>query len=119
METVLAGTSQITLSMNEFQANVMPSAFVPATGTYTGTYVWGYRTGEKPTDPAGTYIGPVFVASRGTPTEVRYVNNLGDTTSDLVAWVNATDQTLHWADPLNGGANACAHGIVGKYFSQN
>ena len=43
----------------------------------------------------------VIVATRGQPTEVRYVNNLG-TTADtkVLAYKNSTDQTLHWADPL-------------------
>jgi spore coat protein A len=104
METILADTSQIELTMREFQASVMPSAFVPATGTYTGTWVWGYRAGITPTNPAGTYIGPVIVASRGTPTEVKFVNEL---TADNIAWREWTDQTLHWADPLNDGANMC------------
>jgi spore coat protein A len=108
METIIAGTSEITLTMHEFQANVMPSTFVPATGTYSGTWVWGYRHGDEPTDPAGTYIGPVFVASRHTPTQVRYVNNL---TAEHIFWRDWTDQTLHWADPLNNGGNLCAHSI--------
>jgi spore coat protein A len=104
METIVAGTGEITLRMQEFQANVMPSAFVPATGTYSGTGVWGYRHGDEPTNPAGTYIGPVFVTSRGTPTQIKFVNEL---TADNIAWREWTDQTLHWADPLNDGANAC------------
>jgi FtsP/CotA-like multicopper oxidase with cupredoxin domain len=72
---VIAGTDQIELHMREFLANVMPSTFVPATGTYAGTWVWGYL---KP-DQTGrsTYLGPVIVAVRGTPTEVRWVNDLG------------------------------------------
>ena len=43
----------------------------------------------------------MIVATRGQPTEVRYVNNLG-TTADtrVLAYKNSTDQTLHWADPL-------------------
>ncbi len=106
METIVADAGEITLTMQEFQASVMPSTFVPAAGTYTGTWVWGYRTGDQPTNPAGTYIGPVIVAARGTPTQVRYVNNL---TADHIFWKDWTDQTLHWADPLHGGANMCAH----------
>ncbi len=109
METIIAGTGQLALTMREFQANVMPSAFVPATGTYTGTWVWGYRHGDEPTNPAGTYIGPVIVASRGAPTEVKFVNGL---TADNIAWREWTDQTLHWADPLNDGANMCMADIV-------
>jgi spore coat protein A len=109
IETILAGEGEITLGMQEFQASVMPSTFVPATAPYTGTWVWGYRAGVTPTNPAGTYIGPVIVATRGQPTQIRFVNNLGDTANThIVAWVNATDQTIHWADPLNAEDNMCA-----------
>jgi spore coat protein A len=114
IETIIAGTEEITLTMREFQANVMPSAFVPANGRpYTGTWVWGYRAGLLPYDPAGTYIGPVLVTTRHQPTQIRFVNNL---TADNIAWRDWTDQTLHWADPLNqlpgyptyvGGKNEC------------
>jgi spore coat protein A len=107
METILAGTGEVTLTMKEFQSNVMPSAFVPANGLpYAGTWVWGYRAGVTSDNPAGTYIGPVFVATRGQPTQVRFVNDL---TADHIAWREWTDQTLHWADPLNGEANMCNH----------
>ncbi len=88
--------------MREFQANVL--AGLPNGQTYSGTWVWGYRAGLKPTDPAGSYIGPVIVASRGTPTEIKFVNEL---TADNIFWREWTDQTLHWADPLNDGANVC------------
>jgi spore coat protein A, manganese oxidase len=108
METIIAGANEIVLDMHEFQSNVMPSTFVPATGpgTYTGTWVWGYRAGVTPDNPAGTYIGPVIVATRNLPTQIRFVNNL---TADHIAWREWTDQTLHWADPLNGEENMCAH----------
>lgn len=65
-------TASATLSMCEFKSNVMPSTFVPPSSApaYTGTYVWGYR--NDATCPGSgtllpTYIGPVFVATRGTP----------------------------------------------------
>ena len=111
MQTVIAGASEIELHMREFQANVMPSTFVPATGPYTGTWVWGYIAGAGvPTGARGTYLGPVIVATRNQPTQIRFVNNLGNTaSSNVLAFVNSTDQTLHWADPLNDGANMCAH----------
>jgi spore coat protein A len=114
METIVAETGEVTLTMKEFQANVMPSAFVPANGLpYSGTWVWGYRAGVTSDNPAGTYIGPVFVATRGQPTQVRFVNNLpGDNITPNLAWREWTDQTLHWADPLNGEANMCNHDII-------
>jgi hypothetical protein len=48
METVIAGTSEITLTMREFRSKVMPSTFVPANGQpYQGTWTWGYRVGRS------------------------------------------------------------------------
>lgn len=112
MQTVIAGTSEILLNMGEFRSNVMPSTFVPAAGTYAGTWVWGYINGDSiPTTRQGTYIGPVIVATRDTPTQVRYRNSLGDTPTQVLAWLDSTDQTLHWADPLNGEANECASAV--------
>ena len=96
--------------MREFKANVMPTGFAPANGlAYAGTSVFGYIRG--PAAPAGirpTYTGPVIVATRDVPTQIRFVNDLGiaDPTfanplaSKVYAFVNSTDQTLHWADPL-------------------
>jgi spore coat protein A, manganese oxidase len=112
IETITTATA--TLSMCEFKANVMPSTFVPAGGAYTGTYVWGYRNGTTcPTTTMPTYTGPVFVAARGTPTEIKFVNSLPNTaSSQLLAWKFSTDQTIHWADPLNNEANFCAHHVV-------
>jgi hypothetical protein len=38
------------------------------------------------------------------------VNNLGSATStNVLAYKYSTDQTLHWADPLNGEANMWNH----------
>jgi spore coat protein A len=110
METIVAGTDEVTLTMKEFRANMLPPGFIlPNGNTYNGTWVWGYRAGETSDDPAGTYIGPVFVASRGTPTQVRFVNNLpGDGETPNLAWREWTDQTLHWADPLGSEDNYCA-----------
>ena len=97
----IASGNAITLNMEEFLSPVMPTGFVPAAGTYNGTYVWGYRHSDQ---TATSYIGPVILATRGTPTQVTYVNNLGSTSgSQVTAWVTSTDQTLHWADPANVG----------------
>jgi spore coat protein A, manganese oxidase len=97
IETLIAGPGEITLNMLEFQANMMPSTFVPANGLpYTGTWVFGYRVGPTtaPASAVGTYIGPVIVATRGQPTQIRYVNNL---TANNIAWRDWTDQSLHSA----------------------
>jgi FtsP/CotA-like multicopper oxidase with cupredoxin domain len=113
IETILAGTEEIAVMIREFKAGVLSSGFTPANGMpYAGTWVWGYRAGIKPTNPAATYIGPVIVASRHAPTQVRFVNDLGDTAdARVLAEVNSTDQTIHWADPLNAEMNMCAHNL--------
>ncbi len=108
------GVSTIQMHIREFLANVMPSTFAPqAGGSYGGTWVWGYVPGASaPTGVQGTYTGPVIVATRRVPTKIKYVNDLGSgSTSRLPFWVNATDLTLHWADPQNAEANACAMAV--------
>lgn len=95
--TVIAGSGEITLNMVEFKANMMPSTFVPATGpgTYTGTWTFGYRVSTPyPAGPAETPVGPVIVATRNQPTQIRYVNNL---TTQGIAWRDWIDQSLHSA----------------------
>ncbi len=122
IDTLIAGAAEIELHMREFKANVMPTGFAPANGLpYTGTSVFGYIIGPTvPTGVRATYTGPVIVATRNVPTQIRFVNNLGvaDPTftnpnaTKVLAFLNSTDQTLHWADPLYGEANMGNHMIV-------
>jgi FtsP/CotA-like multicopper oxidase with cupredoxin domain len=103
---LIAGFSPLELTMREFQSRVLPSTMVLPTGQpYTGTWVWGYRT---PGDAATrtSYLGPLIIATRGQPTTMRYVNELGTVDeTNVLAYKNSVDQTLHWADPLGGEAN--------------
>jgi FtsP/CotA-like multicopper oxidase with cupredoxin domain len=102
------GTQPITLTMCEFKANVLSTGtFAP--GVMPETWVWGYIVGtECPTTTQGTYLGPVIIAQRGVPTRLTAINNLGYvSTSHVLAYKNSTDQTIHWADPLNKEQNAC------------
>ncbi|MCG2772393.1 MAG: multicopper oxidase domain-containing protein [Desulfobacterales bacterium] len=88
------------LFMKEFRVPVLP-ATTPTTPAYAGTSVFGYRL-DSTTANADTYIGPVFVTSRGTPSAIKYINNLGSTrTTNLGVWKYSVDQTLHWANPNN------------------
>jgi spore coat protein A, manganese oxidase len=104
------GASQITLNMAEFQAQVLPAAFYTALPApyNAGTYVWGYlQTGQA---GRSTYLGPVILAQRGVPVEMKFVNSLGSVDTTMVdAYKYGTDQTLHWADPLNNEANMWNH----------
>jgi spore coat protein A len=102
------GPGALTIRMQEFLADVMPSTFVPAAGTYQGTWVWGYQTDNHPTPLAAngaknTYINPVILAKRGVPTQITWVNELGTGAGSNLYWEDWTDQTLHWADPEGQG----------------
>ena len=101
LDAIVAGTGQIELQMTEFQAQVLPTGMPP-------TWVWGYlQPGQA---SRASYLGPVIVATRGTPTEMKFVNNLGSAaTTNVLAYKYGTDQTLHWADPLNNEANMWNH----------
>ena len=101
LEAIVAGTAPIELQMTEFQAQVLPTGMPP-------TWVWGYlQPGQA---GRASYLGPVIVAKRGQPTEMKFVNNLGSAdTTNVLAYKYGTDQTLHWADPLNGEANMWNH----------
>jgi spore coat protein A len=97
--------TQIVLEMKEHLANMLPAATIPG---YAGTYVWSYLLPDQVARPS--YIGPVVLATRGQPTEMKFVNLLGNTAgTNVLAYKYSTDQTLHWADPLNDEANMFAH----------
>jgi spore coat protein A, manganese oxidase len=101
IQTILAGTSQIEIDMKEFRAKMLPDTFTPEAGKYNGTWVWGYVTADTDTSVTrDTYTGPVVVATRNTPSEFKYVNNLGSAaTTNVLAYKNSIDQSLHWANP--------------------
>jgi spore coat protein A len=99
------GVAQIKLEMREYLAQVLPGGTVP---DYKGTYVWSYL--QENQESRASYIGPVVLATRGQPTELKFVNQLGNSAdTEVLAYKYSTDQTLHWADPLNYEANTWAH----------
>ncbi len=101
LDAIVAGSSQIELRMTEFQAQVLPVGMPK-------TWVWGYLHDTQTSRDC--YLGPVVVATRGQPTEIKFVNNLGDAaTTNVLAYKYSTDQTLHWADPLGGEMNMFNH----------
>ncbi len=105
IKTVVAGPGEIVLNTLTFKASIMPSTFVPGTGTYTGTWTFGYLVGPTtaPGNAVETNVGPVIVATRGVPTQVRYVNNL-----------TATDNTIHWRDWTDQSLHSAFHQAVGQ-----
>lgn len=124
MATVF-GNQPLTITMCEFDSQILP----PPLPT---TRVWGYINGATcPSTTQDTYLGPVIVNARGAgSTDVTWVNNLGTvntgnplTDTRVLAYQYSTDQTLHWADPLNMEMNDCnmAGGIpaFGSNCAQN
>lgn len=98
IQTILDNGSEISMRMVELRANILPPSFKPANGLpYSGTAVFGYRASVSPVTPltnVDTYVNPVIVATRGTPTTIRYINNL---TTNVINWRNWTDASLHSA----------------------
>jgi spore coat protein A, manganese oxidase len=94
--TATSAASPLIIRMSEFQQQILPAPFYAALPApyNNGTYVWGYN---------GSYPGPTIVARRGTPTHVKYVNDLHDPLGGplFLQRTIAVDQTLHWAEPLD------------------
>lgn len=98
IQTIIDNGSEIPIRMVELRAKILPPSFKPANGLpYAGTAVFGYRASAAPVAPltlVDSYVNPVIVASRGTPTTIRYINNL---TTQAINWRNWTDASLHSA----------------------
>jgi FtsP/CotA-like multicopper oxidase with cupredoxin domain len=108
---VLDGTTPSMVSICEFQTQVLPPPFGK-------TWVWGYQIGDTCNpDPGHSFIGPVAVAQRGTPTNLTFINQLGKTMqSNVLAYTQNTDVTMHWADPLNAEFNLCSQQLSTMEF---
>jgi spore coat protein A, manganese oxidase len=65
------------------------------------TKAWGYRPmGWKPgVNPEATYLGPSFVVKKGTPTRVKWFNELKDGTGEPIPHPLPVDPSLDWAAP--------------------
>jgi spore coat protein A, manganese oxidase len=107
---VYNGASPVTaaeLSICEYKTKVLPIG-TPVVGALPGvapeTWVWGYQVGSTcaPGLQNHSYLGPVVVATRGTPTEMTYHNWLPNAdVANVKAYTTSTDQTLIWGDPLS------------------
>ncbi|MCK7476392.1 MAG: hypothetical protein M0C28_01495 [Candidatus Moduliflexus flocculans] len=94
LNIVAPGATQLVIEMKEFQFPILPAGAVPG---YTGTWVWGYVPNGQV--DYTSYLGPVVLAERGTPTELKFINNLGfrnaqgiyDT--NVLAYKYSVDQT--------------------------
>ncbi|NLA54333.1 MAG: hypothetical protein GX858_08300, partial [Clostridiales bacterium] len=98
IQTIMDDGSEISMRMVEVRANMLPPSFRPENGKpYLGTAVFTYRVSTEPVVPLSrvdTYVNPLVVATRGTPTTIRYINNL---TSSAINWRNWTDLSMHSA----------------------
>jgi spore coat protein A, manganese oxidase len=90
------GTQPLTVTMKEFQQQVLPAAQYPVQFTL-GTYVWGYEIADPSRTYPKHYPGYTVEAQQGTPTSMTYINDL---VNPLLQQYLPVDQTLHWADPL-------------------
>ncbi len=93
---VVLGQTDFILNMHTFKAKMLPVGTITP-GVQPETWTFGYRF-NQPSAPGlvETAVGPAVVAVRGTPIQIRYVNNLiaSDTT---IHWREWTDQSLHSA----------------------
>ncbi|MGB4588393.1 MAG: multicopper oxidase domain-containing protein [Clostridiaceae bacterium] len=98
IQTIIDDGSTIPMRMVEVRADILPPSFKPANGLpYAGTAVFSYRVSENEVEPltkVNTYVNPLIIASRGTPTSIRYINNL---TTNIINWRAWTDASLHSA----------------------
>ncbi len=98
----------LTISMSQFQSYVLPTGTL-GPGVRTPTWVFGYKLNGNG-GIAETYLGPAVIAQRGVPTQIKFVNKLPTGAgTQVLAWKYSSDQTLHWADPLNGEDNMYNH----------
>ena len=91
------------IETDEFQQRVLPDSFYTTLEPQfqNGTYVWSYVTRTTP----WTYPGVTLEARVGTPTSVRFINDLQnpDGSPPYLQSLIPVDQTIHWADPLATG----------------
>ena len=106
-----AGHPYLTVTMKEINQAVLPLTGPNLCGMkFRKTRVWAYESTDSRT---GEVLGPAnwpavtLVATRGTPTRVKYINQLPSFDPSypwgpgLVEGLLPIDQTIHWADPLH------------------
>lgn len=88
-----------TVSIQEFQQRVLPGSIYASLAPpfNRGTYLWGHKNGDQPPH----WPGHTTIARRGTPTIVKYINNLPLPGNSHLEPLLTMDQTLAWANPHN------------------
>jgi spore coat protein A, manganese oxidase len=100
---VALGTN-INLSICEFQTNILPPGTLGKGTAAPATWVWGYQVSNTCSNGLlpHSYLGPVVVATRHTPTQMTFWNKLPSAdVANVKAYTTSTDQTLIWGDPLS------------------
>jgi FtsP/CotA-like multicopper oxidase with cupredoxin domain len=120
------GTAPAMISICEFKTEILPAGTLGKNTPAPKTWVWGYQIGDTCNpDPGHSYIGPVVVAARGVHSNLTFINKLppadpygrlGVPSSQVLAFTQNTDQTMHWADPQNNQENVCSHALSKGYL---
>jgi FtsP/CotA-like multicopper oxidase with cupredoxin domain len=94
------------VSVREFMQQILP--LIDANGNPTGfgsTEVWGFE-GQAKDAVTGESLGLIystpggtFEATKGVPVQVKWVNNLVDSSGNPLTHMFAVDPTIQWANP--------------------
>jgi FtsP/CotA-like multicopper oxidase with cupredoxin domain len=89
----------------EFPQYVLPDSFYGSlSGPFRdGTWLRGFANGPIESYPSPNWPGFTVEAKRGTPTTIRYTNDLPQ--NSIVSQYLTIDQTIHWANPLGSAMN--------------
>ena len=88
------------IAVRQFRQQVLPPGLPQTT-------VWGYGSINHP----GSFNFPAFTmeATAGTPTTVKWINELVDANGGFLPHLLPVDPTLHWANPPGGLAGRDSH----------
>lgn len=99
--TIGEGFDYYEIAVRQFQQQILP----PIMGLQPST-VWSYGSINHPGTVAagGTFNYPAFTieAKYNKRVEIKWINDLKDTSGNFLPHLFAVDQTLHWANPPGG-----------------
>jgi FtsP/CotA-like multicopper oxidase with cupredoxin domain len=90
-------SAAFSVQMEEFQQKILPDGLYSGLDDRfkAGTYIWGYKVGDKPL----SYPGHTIEAQRGTPVVITYLNKIPVSSVSKLQPHLAIDQTIHWSNP--------------------
>ena len=80
------GGTNYSLTVSQFDQQL--GLYDPDTGAPLTTTIWGYN---------GSYPGPTFEATKGTPINVTWTNNLVNENGEVLPHLLPVDTSIHWA----------------------